>query len=108
MGDARRNLWIVPTYTEAAPHVRAALDWCLDRGVPFTGFTGPCGVPPCFFGGDRRYLPDLRAVDAAERTGAHTYVAACDECSLRASCLGVRREYLALYGEAAIEPVAAG
>ena len=41
------------------------------------------------------------------RITANTFVAKCDGCAARETCLGVRRDYLDRYGDGEVEPIAA-
>lgn len=107
-------------YSEAARHVRAGaalLDGAGRRESLLLANFPPCAVPEL---ADR--MIDWQAESGREAAMTHpegftedivamkhgqkTQVAACRPCSLRADCLGVDREYAALYGGRGLAPLA--
>ncbi|MFO0629330.1 MAG: radical SAM protein [Polyangiales bacterium] len=101
--------WVMPTFTEIKPHMKAALDECLAHGVGFGGMIGQGGYPPCMLDGDLRYYEGnlgniYRSADYAEQF----YKAErCRACSFDPYCLGVRRLYVETYGDAELTPFTA-
>lgn len=77
----------------AASRILLAADLTVSTG-------GSCGFPPCVVSEEPRLaMPSNREeFDTADLSGrAHGSV--CEGCSSRSTCLGVRREYLARFGE---------
>lgn len=98
--------WVIPTFTEIKPYFREALDYALETGVGFGGMIGQGGYPPCMLDGEMKYYQGN--LDKVYRSEDHTeqfYKAErCRECSFDPYCIGVRRDYVAHYGEAEIQP----
>lgn len=101
--------WVMPTFSEIKPHMKAALDECLAHDVGFGGMIGQGGYPPCMLDGDMRYYAGnlgniYRSADYAEQF----YKAdRCRACSFDPYCLGVRRLYVETYGDDEIVPFTA-
>ena len=98
--------WVVPTFTEIEPFVRAALDDCLEQGVGFGGMIGQGGYPPCMLRGDLRYYQAvLDQVFLSEDFSDQFYKAErCTACSFEPYCVGVRRSYVETHGDAELRP----
>lgn len=75
-----------------------------DAGVP-VNLLGTCGFPPCVVREAPRGLWwfDLASVDVMDR-GGRAFGPACDHCAMRSRCLGVRKEYLQVYGDRGLVP----
>ena len=71
-------------------------------GLRMQGSEGPCGPPLCAFGGDPWVVDRSRRVDPVD---FRTFLPACDACALRPACLGVRREDVLRWGDAAVAPL---
>ena len=98
--------WVVPSFTEIRPYVRAALDFCLENDIGFGGMIGQGGYPPCMLDGELKYYT---------RAYEHLYISedwrdqfhkaeSCRECAFDAHCLGVRKAYVECYGDAELRP----
>ncbi|MSP63863.1 MAG: radical SAM protein [Myxococcales bacterium] len=96
---------LVPRMSDAAPHLRAALDRCLEAGLRFTGPGSFCGLPLCILDGDPRYYPDRHLVPAGSIASEFVHPAACDGCRERASCRGLRTAYVALHGDGEVHRI---
>lgn len=98
--------WVMPTFTEIKPFMRAALDYCLETEVGFGGMIGQGGYPPCMLDGDMRYY--ARNLGNIYRSADHDeqfYKSPrCRDCSFDPWCLGVRRAYVDTYGDAELLP----
>lgn len=93
---------VVPDPARVRTSLRATLDRAIALGITVRGLDGPCGPPLCAFGGDKRLLsgkPIPGPVDFRR------YVPACDRCTVRTSCFGVRHVEVELFGESCVEPV---
>lgn len=94
-----RETWLVPRYADALPHLRAALATSRALGVVVGNLQSMCGVPLCLVPDDER--PDALALGTLPDGGGDgefTYPPACQSCSLKGRCHGLRRGYMALYG----------
>ena len=94
-GLVPRDADTVPRYSDAVDALSAAWRLATAAGVDVSG----PDIPSCVLPDDVRLamqLPPIR-----EDAGGEDYVrvAACVGCSLRGACLGVRRGYLAMYGD---------
>jgi len=95
---------LVPRYATVMPLLHAAIGDAEAAGLPVRGLESMCGVPLCLVPSRYRGL-DFAEVLAGEDRGEFVHVAACAACSLASRCFGVRRGYLALYGDAELSPV---
>lgn len=108
-------------YLEALPHVRAGAELLRRarklKSVLFANFP-PCVAPELrerlldwkkgYAEGDAMTHPEGFTESMGEmKHGQKTHVAACRTCALRSECMGVDREYAALYGGTGLHPVAA-
>ena len=116
-GDRVRIVWsAAAAITEAAtryedgvapfdvigPVLFAALEQCVDLGVPFGGQDGTCGVPPCVLRGDPRFV--LHGfVEGHADSASFSWVDECDGCSHRSICRGIQRGYVARFGGRGIQ-----
>ena len=100
--------WVLPTFTEIRPYVQAALDACDDRGVGYGGLIGQGGYPPCMLGGELRYYRGVldKIYASADADAQFAKAPQCAGCGFDRHCLGVRRDYLALHGDAELVPFA--
>lgn len=87
------------------PRLVAASRILLDAGLTVsTG--GSCGFPPCVVSDEPRLaMPSNREdFDTADLSG-RAHGAVCGTCAAQSSCLGVRNEYLAQFGERGLRAI---
>ncbi|MBK7071474.1 MAG: radical SAM protein [Myxococcales bacterium] len=98
--------WVLPTFTEIRPYVRAALDACDARGVGYGGLIGQGGYPPCVLSGDLRYHRGVldKVYASTDADAQFAKAPQCARCDFDRACLGVRRDYLAQHGDAELVP----
>ena len=94
---------IVPRFSDAAPHIKAALDACDAMGVPVSGLEPHWGIPPCALAADERYFAALPSVQ--ESLSGFVKSPDCRRCALNSCCPGVRKHYTELYGLEEIIPL---
>lgn len=90
---------ITPRYTELAPTLREAARTAQALGLHYVGLLGQCGLPPCILDADPVCFPEL-AREHPEWSAAADFmhIQACNDCSLRRKCPGVRTSYATAYG----------
>ncbi len=91
---------IVPVFPDIRSHVIEAVEKCYRNKIPFAGFSGFCGAPPCALGGDLRCYPDLHRV-----SGRMYKNDCCTDCSLNDYCYGYRQLYVDVLGDSEICPI---
>jgi MoaA/NifB/PqqE/SkfB family radical SAM enzyme len=98
--------WVMPTFDELRPYVRPALDYCLDTAVGFGGMLGQGGYPPCMLDGEMKYYArNLGHIYRSKDDAEQFYKAPrCRECSFDPWCVGVRKDYVATYGDHELRP----
>lgn len=96
---------LVVRYSDAAPYMMEALDYCIDNGIIVDGLSFKCGAPHCVVGGEPKYLVGAVKIPEKNRTPDWIEVPACKVCVLRDQCYGVRRLYTWLYGVDEFQPV---
>lgn len=97
---------ITPRYSEVAPALREAARAARELGVPYAGLFGQCGLPPCILDADPVCFPELaREHPEWSAAGDFVHAEACEGCSLRRKCPGVRASYAAAYGVGELQPV---
>jgi MoaA/NifB/PqqE/SkfB family radical SAM enzyme len=100
--------WVIPTFTEIKPFMREALDFCLETNIGFGGMIGQGGYPPCMLDGNLAYYRDN--LSNIYRSGDHgsqfQKAPRCRDCSFDPYCIGVRRDYVACFGDDEIQPFA--
>ncbi len=94
---------IIPEPERLRTVLASVIDQAFDIGVEVSGLDGPCGPPLCAFGADKRIT---KLTPISEEIEGRTYLAACEKCSVRKSCFGVRVADVELYGEACAKPIA--
>jgi organic radical activating enzyme len=91
---------------ELSPHLGEALNKLLQEKVPVQAI-GTCGFPPCILKDFPQLHRKLNCSElATEDTSGRFLVSACSNCSAKSTCLGVRKEYVSVYGERGITPFA--
>lgn len=95
----------VPSIAELRGPLRAAVDFLLERGIPFHGLNSLSGVPLCVLDGDERCFPRKHRWQGSHMEKIFTKLPQCAECAVERFCMGVRRNYLELHGEGGIVPV---
>ena len=76
----------------------------VEAGVPVTS-VGGCGFPACALVDAPDLLVRLSPEDLRDDdTSSRRYGAACDDCAMKPWCIGLRREYLDVHGEAGLRP----
>lgn len=103
-GVVPKDASMVPSYTDVPPCLLVAMARAEQLGVDLGGLESMCGMPLCLLPGRCRQgaqsdIPE----DYAQ--GEFIHPAACIRCELRANCFGVRRYYLALYGDGELRPL---
>ena len=96
---------IVVRYSDAAPYLMKAMDYCIDKGVIIDGIAFKCGAPHCVVKGEPRYLVDAVNIPDNNRTKDWVRVPACKTCVLKDQCYGVRRLYVWMYGADEFTPI---
>lgn len=94
-----------------APHLQAALRVLGDGGVR-TFALGTCGFVPCvlhdapdLLATQLDHTPPAESADETDTAG-RTWLEPCGRCAVRARCLGIRKEYTAIYGTVGLHPIA--
>jgi sulfatase maturation enzyme AslB (radical SAM superfamily) len=87
--------------------LRRVLRETIDRAVALKlhphGLDSPCGPQLCAFGADRRFAslrPIPEVVDFR-----NVYLPACEDCTVRRACFGLRDTDVKLYGDACVAPL---
>jgi hypothetical protein len=87
---------------------RAVLPTLIDRaiatGIQLNGLGGPCGPHLCMFGADPRVV-SLEPIPGP--VPFRRYLPACDQCSVKSACFGVRDGQIDLFGAATVQPLGA-
>lgn len=95
---------MVPSYTDVLPHLLAAMARAEELGVDLGGLESMCGMPLCLL--PERYRQSAQSeIPEGYDQGEFIHPPACNRCELRANCFGVRRNYLALYGDGELRPL---
>ncbi|MFT4976733.1 MAG: MoaA/NifB/PqqE/SkfB family radical SAM enzyme/glutamate dehydrogenase/leucine dehydrogenase, partial [Myxococcota bacterium] len=100
---AREDL--IVRYSDTAPYLMEALDYCVKNGILVDGLSFKCGAPHCVVGGKPEYLVGAVKIPEKNRTKDWIEVPACKSCVLRDQCYGVRRLYTWMYGVDEFKPV---
>lgn len=101
-----RDQELVPRYRDVVPSIEAAVREAGARGLRCGGFASMCGVPLCLVSAEAQ-TDLLEEIPDGFDGGEFVHPAACDGCALRTRCYGVRRGYVALYGDDELRPVSA-
>ena len=96
---------IVVRYSDAAPYLMEAMDYCIEKGALVDGLAFKCGAPHCIVKGEPKYLVDAEIIPDNNRSEDWVRVPACKTCILKKQCYGVRRLYVWLYGVDEFRPI---
>jgi MoaA/NifB/PqqE/SkfB family radical SAM enzyme len=97
---------MIPRYADALPMIEAAQREAQRLGVTVVGFESMCGIPLCLVPvGLEQFVTNPELPDG-EDGGEFLKVDACRGCALERRCYGVRRGYVALYGDRELRRVA--
>jgi hypothetical protein len=98
--------WVMPTFTEIKPYMKAALDYCLETDLGFGGMIGQGGYPPCMLDGEMKYYErNLANIYKSSDHDQQFYKSPkCKDCSFDPWCVGVRRIYVETYGDEEMKP----
>jgi len=99
-----RDTDLIPRYGEVVPSMEAAAREARSLGLSCEGFASMCGVPLCLVSAESR-SESLDEIPEGYDGGEFAHPPACEGCSLRGRCYGVRRGYLALYGDGELRPL---
>jgi MoaA/NifB/PqqE/SkfB family radical SAM enzyme/NAD-dependent dihydropyrimidine dehydrogenase PreA subunit len=99
-----RDRDLIPRYGEVVPSMEAAAREARAQGLSCEGFASMCGVPLCLVSAEARGETPDEIPDGYDG-GEFVHPPACEGCDLRGRCYGVRRGYLALYGDEELRPV---
>lgn len=95
---------LVPRYGDVLPQLFEALAEARRLGVDVRGFDSMCGVPLCLVPAEARPALLAEIPDGYDR-GEFVHPPACEGCSLRTRCYGLRRSYRDLHGESELRAV---
>lgn len=95
-------------YSDAVPHLAAAMRLARERGLTYR-MTGRCGTPPCVW---RDHLSELFEFQLMSIEGEHAnaglqYLEGCERCPARPHCFGINPSYLRRFGPDEFAPLPA-
>ncbi|MDP3213487.1 MAG: radical SAM protein [Deltaproteobacteria bacterium] len=99
-----RDRELIPQYRDVVPSMEDAVRAAGRLGLSIGGFASMCGVPLCLVSAEAR-TELLEEIPEGYDGGEFVHPPACEGCSLRRRCYGVRRGYLALYGADELRPL---
>ncbi len=95
-----------PPLDDVRAPLAAATRILVDAGVSVTS-VGGCGFPACALHDAPDLLVRLRPEDLrGEDSSSRRYGAACEGCAMKPWCIGLRREYVDVHGDAGLRPFA--
>jgi len=100
LGRAQDNEALVPTISEAAPHLRAALLTCEAAGIAAL-VPGRCGIPLCFLPGLERFFVDYQLRNESptiQSSADREKTPLCPNCRFDRQCHGLWAAYARLHG----------
>ncbi|MBW2263551.1 MAG: radical SAM protein, partial [Deltaproteobacteria bacterium] len=95
---------VIVRYSDAAPHIAEALDFCLEAGVHFEGLWERCGMPLCVLRTNPRYHQGAAFIPDSNRGAEFIDGPACGSCARSSSCYRIRGLYAYLYGTDEFHP----
>jgi MoaA/NifB/PqqE/SkfB family radical SAM enzyme len=105
MGAAERNRDLVVSFSTASPFLIDGLDEMEKFGIDFI----VDHVPMCFMGRHWEknidYLKMQSGADIVIARQDKTLLVACNNCLVQNMCTGVRRDYIAIFGEDVVKPI---
>ena len=104
-----RSAWArrVAPLDEVKPQLRAAMAALGAAGVAVSAI-GTCGFPPCVVGDTADTLRKMdRTIEEANDVSGRMFVDACGACAQRPHCLGLRKEYVEVFGDRGIQALMA-
>lgn len=99
-----RDRELIPQYRDVVPSMEDAVRAAGRLGLSIGGFASMCGVPLCLVSAEAR-TELLEEIPEGYDGGEFVHPPACEGCSLRRRCYGVRRGYLALYDADELRPL---
>jgi MoaA/NifB/PqqE/SkfB family radical SAM enzyme len=96
---------LVPRYSAILPHLVEGLQLAEQAKLAVRGFESMCGIPLCVVPDRMERYFALAAVSEDEGRGEFIRTPACDACSARERCFGVRRGYADLHGVDELRPL---
>lgn len=100
-----RTKALIPRYSDIAEALGDGVRRAARHGVALSGFDSMCGMPLCLAPKEIGELLSLAEAPEGYDGGETIYADACDACSLRTRCFGLRQGYAALYGTDELAPV---
>lgn len=95
---------LVPRFAEVLPMLLQAIARAEQLSLDIGGFESMCGVPLCLVPPQHRQAMQSD-IPAGYDQGEFVHPPACQSCALQGNCFGLRRGYLALYGDGELRPV---
>lgn len=93
-----RERSLIPRYSDAMPHIAAAIAEAERLGASVMGFESMCGVPLCLVPASLAPYFARNPIPEGFDGGEFVRAPACTDCALRDRCYGLRRGYAELYG----------
>ena len=94
-----RSRALIPRYTDIMPSLTEGLTRAEAHGVNVTGFESMCGIPLCLVPAELARFAAIEEIPEGFDRGEFVVTAACQRCTLRGRCFGLRRGYAELYGD---------
>jgi MoaA/NifB/PqqE/SkfB family radical SAM enzyme len=93
-----RDRALVPKYSDAMPHLTAAIALANAERLEIMGFESMCGVPLCLVPIDLARYFTMEEIPEGFDGGEFVRPPACSSCGLNNRCYGLRRGYAELHG----------
>lgn len=100
-----RDEALVPRYSLVIPQIALAMARAKERGHRVIGFDSMCGIPLCLVPDDLAPFFNLDTIPDGFDGGEFLHTDACQSCSLRGRCYGLRRGYAELHGVSELRPI---
>lgn len=98
---------LVPRYSDVLPQLAEAVAEAQRLGLLIGGFESMCGIPLCLVPTSLARYFAMSDIPEGFDGGEFVKTAACQECSLKNKCYGLRRGYLDLHGDDELRAVKA-